>query len=307
VRQDSRVKAVRHVNQGLAEARNAGIRASSASLVAAIDCDDVWHPTFLEKLATPLVHGDGETLVAYANSRILDLQDQVIANAPAYDHSGWVLNQLLLQNFIGNGSAMMFRRDAATQLGLYERRLQYQYGAAGCEDWLLALKLAAHGKIAAIQEYLVGYRAVPGAMSQNTLRMRRSRRFALELLFQELDAGKCTAAKWATGIAHAKCFLHELRALEISAAYRDLATALQLDPAGTLDLLFGAERVDWLMDKIRWAANAETYGKFSELDTREGQWQVQNRRADTASRWDSETGRIATLAVSGKGEIKGAA
>jgi glycosyltransferase involved in cell wall biosynthesis len=306
-RQDGRVKAARQANRGLAEARNAGIRASSAPLVAAIDCDDIWHPTFLEKLSKPLLHDAGETLAAYANSRILDLRDQVIGNAPAYDQSGWVFNQLLLQNFIGNGSAMMFRRDAATQLGLYEPRLQYQYAAAGCEDWLLALKLSAHGKIAAVQEYLVGYRAVPGAMSQNTLRMRRSRRFALRFLFQELDAGKCKAAKWAMGIAHAKCFLHELRAMEMSAAFKDLVAALQLDPGGTLDLLFGVERVDWLLDKIRRSGKSEVYGKFGELDTRDGQWQLQNTRADTARRWDSETGRIAMLRTAGTTGFKGAA
>jgi glycosyltransferase involved in cell wall biosynthesis len=306
-RQDSRVKVARQANRGLAEARNAGISASSAPLVAAVDCDDIWHPTFLEKLSEPLLRDAGETVVAYANSRIIDLQDGVIWNAPAYQQSGWVFNQLLLQNFIGNGSAMMFRRDLATQLGLYEPRLQYQYGAAGCEDWLLALKLAAHGKFAAVHEYLVGYRAVPGALSQNTLRMRRSRRFALGLLFRELDAGKCKAAKWAMGIAHAKCFLHELRALEISAASRDLLAALQIDPAGTLGLLFGAERVDWLLDRIPWSGEPEVLGRFGALDTRDGQWEIQSTRADTARRWDMETGRIAILAGAGNTGIKGAA
>jgi hypothetical protein len=237
-------------------------------------------------------------VLAYANSRIIDLQGQVLWNAPSYSRSGWVLNQLLIQNFIGNGSSMMFRRDLATQIGLYERRLQHQYGAAGCEDWLLAMRLAARGRVAVVHEYLIGYRAVPGSMSGNTLRMRRSRLFALEQLFREIAQHRCKAANWALGIAHAKCFLHELRSGEWLAALKNLGAALRLDLSGTFQLLFGSERLDWLLEKIPWHEQPEALGCFEALDTREGQWEDSSRRTATARRWDDQSGRLAAPANS---------
>jgi glycosyltransferase involved in cell wall biosynthesis len=292
---DARLKVVRQANQCVAAARNSGVRNSRAPLIAAIDSDDVWHPTFLEKLAARLGEDGHEIVMAYANSRIIDIEDRVIWNAPGYRYSGWVLNQLLIGNFIGNGSAMMFRRDLATALGPYETRLQHQYGAAGCEDWLLALRLAARSKVAAVQEYLVGYRAVPGAMSEDTLRDRRSRRYALEVLFEEIDRRKCKTASWALGIAHAKCFLHEFRDYKWKAACKDLIAAMRLDCVGSCQLLFGSERLDWLLERVPWHEQSEQdFGSFWELTTTEGQWEAATARMERARRWDAELGRMAT-------------
>ncbi len=229
--------------------------------------------------------------MAYTNSRIIDMDDQVIWNAPSFQRSGWIFNQLLLQNFVGNGSAMMFRRDLATELGLYEHDLQYRYGAAGCDDWLLALRLAAHGEVAVVHEYLVGYRSRPGSMSANTLRTRRSRLSALQMLFSEIDLTDNKAARWALGNAHAKCFLHELRALQPRRALADLSAALRLDFTGTLRLFFGTERLDWLLDKMPWLAEVEPIGSFLEFDTRDGQWEQFSARAECADQWDREAGR----------------
>ena len=306
-RRDDRMTVFRQPNSGLADARNTGIRNSTAPLIAAIDADDVWHPSFLEKLSATFEDGSRDVAFAYANSRIIDMDGQVMWNASSYHQQGWVLNQLLIHNFIGNGSAMMFRRDLATPLGHYDRRLQYQFGAAGCEDWLLALELAARGQVAAVHEYLIGYRIVPGAMSENTLRTRRSRLFALQILFSEIDRRSCKAAQWALGIAHAKCFLHELRALRLAAASKDLMAALRLDFAGTIRLLFGSERLDWLLKKISWGEQLEKLGWFIDFDVRDGQWESPTERTETARQWDIEAGRIATRTPVGSSRVKGVA
>ncbi len=292
-RNDSRLTVIRQGNKGIADARNVGIHNSRAPLIAAIDSDDVWHPTFLEKLSNSFGRGDERTALAYANSRIIDMDGDVVWNAPSYRQSGWALNQLLIRNFVGNGSAMMYRRDLALSCGAYDSRLQYEYGAAGCDDWLLALNLAARGRVALVPEYLVGYRAVPGQWSEDTLRARRSRLFALEIFFQGVNPSYCKAARWALGAAHAKCFLHEVRDRLPVLAAKNLAAAVRCDFFGTLHLLFGSERVDWLLERVPWRAPPAELGRFDELAPTAGQWEFRSGRSDMARQWDDQIGCLA--------------
>jgi glycosyltransferase involved in cell wall biosynthesis len=289
---DARFSVARQPNSGVADARNAGIRAIRAPLVAALDADDIWHPTFLEKLSAALREAGDETVLAYANVRVIDPSGYVAYDAPRYGQAGWVFNQLLLTNFIGNGSAMMFRRALAVQVGAYERRLQHELATQGAEDWLLALRLAARGRAVAVREYLVGYRSAPGAMSANTLRMRRSRLHALEILYAEIEPPKTPAARWALGIAHGKCFLHELRARQLRNAFRSLLRALRFDPLGTCDLLFGRERWAWLKSVFATTKHVEPRA-FAELDPRDGCDEHFSERLDRAREWDAKNNRAA--------------
>ena len=288
-RRDSRLKVVRQSNRGPAEARNAGIHQTRAPFIAALDADDIWHRTFLEKLCSTLQRGGRDTVAAYANSRIIDMEDRVLRSAPAHRHSGWVFNQLLVENFVGNGSAMMFRREPLLQVGAYEPRLHY------CEDWLMALRLSACGKVAAVPEYLVGYRAVPGARSENTLQMRRSRLAALRILFSEIDCSGSRVARWALGTTHAKCFLRELRALRVGKAARSLAAALRYDFRGTCHLLLGSQRFNWLAGKIRQRGSSPSERRFQDFDPLEGQWQARTSGVRQLRVSEIEYGPVAPL------------
>jgi hypothetical protein len=289
-RRDPRLKVIRQPNGGLADARNAAIRHSHAPLIAALDADDVWHPTFLEKLSAALERGGGDAVLAYANARTIDLNGRVLDNLPSYDQSGRAFHQLLMIDFIGNGSAIMFRRDVAVQVGAYERRLQHEFGAQGCEDWLLALRLAALGPIVAVREFLVGYRSVPGAMSKDRTRMRRSRLHALQILCSEFECRHNKPARWALGTAHAKCFLHELRSHQLRQASNSLLAALRLDPVGTCRLLFGIERLKWVKPRPFEQPVESQRRPFQNFDPHEGQWTHVVPRLNHARRWDDAHG-----------------
>jgi ABC-type multidrug transport system fused ATPase/permease subunit len=231
---DRRIQVVTKPNTGVADARNAGIRRARARLIAPIDADDVWHPECLEKLYAALRAAGDDALFAFANHREIDLRDRVLRSAPRRPLAGRVFHRFLLKNFVGNGSGMLFRRDAALAVGGYERRLQHDFDAPGCEDWLLQMRLAARGRVAVVDEHLVGYRRVPGSMSDDPVRMCRSRIHAFEILFGEIDCRRTDAARWGLGRALAECALRELLAGNVVAALRLLPSALARDAVGTL-------------------------------------------------------------------------
>lgn len=246
---DSRFRLIRKTNSGVADARNAGLMNSTAQLIAPLDADDVWHPLFLQKLASVLASAP-DVVLAYANTRLIDMSARVLRNAPSAQRDGHVYEALMLRNFIGNGSAMMFRRTAALRVGGFDRRLQHEYGAEGAEDWLLAMCIAAQGRVVAVRDYLVGYRATPDAMSSNVLRTRRSRLHALRTLLAHDVECSATTRRRALGRAHGKCCLRECLAGEWRAAARSFASALREDWLGTCHLLLGAPRWRWFRETL---------------------------------------------------------
>jgi hypothetical protein len=201
VADDRRFRLIRKANSGVADARNVGIAAASARLIAPLDADDVWHPTFLERMSAALEETGPAAAFAYANFRTIDAQGNVLVTLPAFDVAGSIVHQLVLHNFVGNGSGMMFWKSHAESVGGYDRRLQHQMRAQGCEDWLLQLRLAQRGKVIAVNAYLVGYRTVPGAMSSNRVRMLCSRLASLDLFAEDMQGVDYRVLRWARAAA----------------------------------------------------------------------------------------------------------
>jgi len=266
---DQRLRIIsREENSGLADARNTGIRSARAALISPIDADDVWHETYLEKMHGALTAAGANTLFAFANFRNIDMSGEVLGSAPHYPVSGCVFNRFMIKNFVGNGSGLMFRRDAALAVGGYERRLQHEFGSQGCEDWLLQMRLAVRGDAVGVCEYLVGYREVPGAMSSDHVRMWRSRIHAFEILFDETGCEDTLAARWGLGRANAHCMIRELLAGKFFAGFRSLREALARDLAGTLDVLVeGVTRtLKWGLRLPFWWRRQRTKGPFASCD-----------------------------------------
>ena len=171
---DDRVEVVTQDNAGLAASRNAGWMRARSDLIAFIDADDLWAPTKIARQLERLRAGGERVGLVYCGSVRIDgkgMTDPRVWDVPR--HEGDALDAILAENFIGNGSAVLVRRQALVDARGFDSGLRAA-GAEGCEDYLLSCRVAERFHFAVAAEHLVGYRELPRNMSSNRPRMLRS-------------------------------------------------------------------------------------------------------------------------------------
>ncbi|MDA7423946.1 glycosyltransferase family 2 protein [Thalassococcus lentus] len=112
---DDRIRLVRQFNRGLAGARNSGIAAAKGMVIGFCDADDIWMP---EKLATHVAHlqDNPEVGLSYSGSAMIDNDGQRIGHAQRPKLRGVTAAHVFKRNPIGNGSALVARREALEAL-----------------------------------------------------------------------------------------------------------------------------------------------------------------------------------------------
>ncbi len=175
---DPRVRLFGISNSGVGAARNHGIAEARGEWIAPLDADDCWHPEKIARqVARMQAEGPGMPLV-YCLSRSVDAEDRLLGPCPWWNVEGEAFEALLFRNFIGNASVPILRTADVRACGGYLTRRQ-QRGGQGCEDWDLALQLAARGPVGLVRDYLSDYRQLPDTMSLQTARMATSYRHAV--------------------------------------------------------------------------------------------------------------------------------
>ncbi|WEA24520.1 glycosyltransferase family 2 protein [Rhizobium binxianense] len=170
---DSRIRVLSTGNRGVAAARNIGIAATKAPYIAFIDADDLWHPTYVERMLSAL-HLLPETWGAvYSLHRFIDPEGYCTKSGSSLNARDSILARHLVFRFVGNGSGFMVRRAVIDKIGGYDSSYARQ-GIGGCEDFDFELRTAEHFKIEAVPLGLVGYRLHSAAMSSDRSRMARS-------------------------------------------------------------------------------------------------------------------------------------
>ncbi|MBI2737331.1 MAG: glycosyltransferase family 2 protein [Rhodospirillales bacterium] len=215
IRRDRRVRLIRQKNAGVAAARNTGAAATGASFLAFVDADDLWAPTKIAFQLEALRQGGPTAGLAYCWFASIDQHDRVISFGPQPLIEGDAMKSLCAANWIGNGSSLLIRRAAFEKAGGYDPTLRAR-GAQGAEDLLMCFRAAEHADFAVVPRYLVGYRATPGNMSSDSLRMFRSTELVLDEYRRKYPE-------------HARDIDHHLQASLYWFAYRAAATGRRQD------------------------------------------------------------------------------
>ncbi len=148
-------------NQGLAAARNTGIRLGQGEFVCFLDDDDLWEPA---KLEAQLRFADAHPEYALLSTEILgcdvDKKPMGQKKAVMYEiRNGFVVEHLLFGNWIAPSTVMM-RRTCLDEVGGFDEDIR-----AFGEDWLMWMRVASKFPVYFMPEPLVLYRFHSGQMS----------------------------------------------------------------------------------------------------------------------------------------------
>jgi glycosyltransferase involved in cell wall biosynthesis len=250
---DPRVRIIRQNNAGVAAARNAGIMATTGRYVAPVDADDLWAPDKIERqLQTVTKCGDKVGLV-YTWFSVIDRDNRVLMQEDRASAEGTVLRELLMRNLVGNGSSALMLRSAIESVGLYDPHLR-DLGCEGAEDFKMYLQIAELYEFAVVPDYLTGYRECSGNMSNDVMRLVRSRDICVKELASRrpelsgaIENGRTRFLRFMVA--------RSLREKNFSVAARLFATMLREHPLGALRTL-----VELAKDRI--ARRHKALGKF---------------------------------------------
>ncbi|MBU0640348.1 MAG: glycosyltransferase family 2 protein [Planctomycetes bacterium] len=129
--QEAGTRVISQPNQGLAAARNAGVRATEAAFFVPLDADDQLEPGFVERLL-PALQRDPQVGFCYCHVQLFGTSNDVWRCLP-YDRRRAILYNLC-------PATALIRRAAFDEVGGYQSDMVHGY-----EDWDFWLALAAAG------------------------------------------------------------------------------------------------------------------------------------------------------------------
>jgi glycosyltransferase involved in cell wall biosynthesis len=252
-RMDPRIRVLTQANAGVAAARNHGWKSAHSDIIAFVDADDLWAPAKIERQLHALLAGGKRIGLVYAWYQLIDGESRVLQPGGRPLFSGDVLDDIFCGNFIGNGSAVLVRRQVLIDTQGFESGLRAA-GAQGCEDLLFYCRAAERHSFAVIPDYLIGYRYLPDNMSSNLPRMLRS----WMLVMDEMEARHPERRdRLASGLRNYGAWLL-FKALRLGRLdyFGELLSLLGRRNIGIVLIAAGIDLPRWFINAIRWRLQA---------------------------------------------------
>lgn len=177
--QDHRVRVISQPNGGVSKARNTAIAAARGEFIAPLDADDLWLPAKLDRQLKRMNEAGPETGIVYSWWAWIDEAGNVVDRSPRWTIEGNVLDKLMYINFVGNASVPLFRKSHIEELGGYKSSV-IPGEPLICEDYELALRIAAKYRVVGVPDILMGYRRSAGSRSTDCDVMWRSQQAVMQ-------------------------------------------------------------------------------------------------------------------------------
>ena len=160
---DPRLRLFSYPNAGVSASRNRGLAQANSEFISFLDADDLWTPDKLEAQLRAL-EANPQAAVAYSWTDYIDESGQFLFPGNHPTATGDVYSELLINDFLENGSNPLIRREALIKVGGFDESL------CGPEDWELFIRLAACYPFVVVPRSQILYRLSTNSISFNLSR-----------------------------------------------------------------------------------------------------------------------------------------
>lgn len=200
-RSDSRIRVLRQSNAGVSIARNRGVSACRAPLIAFLDADDLWHP---DKLLAHVERHRVDAGMGVSFARVEFLTPAGRATGLVASHPKQPLRpaDLLCENPTTTTSNWVLRREVFEAVGGFVEGMSYSEDL----EWLLRVACDGRWRIEPIDRVLTYYRTSTGGLSSSLEKMEQgwlrligeARRYAPELVEAHFAAAQAVHLRYLT-------------------------------------------------------------------------------------------------------------
>lgn len=175
---DPRLRVFSYPNAGVSASRNRGWAKATGEFISFLDSDDLWTP---DKLAAQLgaLQANPQAAVAYSWTDYIDEFSRFLYPGKHPTVTGDVYSELLVNDFLENGSNPLIRQAALIQVGGFDESL------FGPEDWELCLRLAARYPFVVVPRSQILYRLSTHSISSNFSRQEAQCLQVIERAFKQ--------------------------------------------------------------------------------------------------------------------------
>lgn len=174
---DPRLKIFSYENGGLTVARNRGLSHSSGEFITLLDQDDLWTPDKLE-LQLAALQQNPEAGVAYSWTCFMGANKEWFYSGNHVNFEGNVFADLLIDNFLDNGSNPLMRRKAIESVG------EFDPVVGPCDDWDYWLRLASQYPFVLVPKEQIFYRQSSTSLTSKAEVINDASVLVLEKAFQ---------------------------------------------------------------------------------------------------------------------------
>ncbi|MEC4850917.1 MAG: glycosyltransferase, partial [Jaaginema sp. PMC 1079.18] len=176
--QDARIQIHSFPNAGLSASRNRGLKLAQADYLSFIDADDLWTENKLAAQYQALL-ANPQAAVAYSWTSFINERGDFLYAGRSEKAQGRVYQDLLVYNFLENGSNALIRTQSLKEIGGFDESLDT------AEDWDTFLKLAACYDFVNVPQAQILYRISAASMSAQIEKQAQGTLTVIQQAFQQ--------------------------------------------------------------------------------------------------------------------------
>ena len=244
---DPRLKIISSPNERVSAARNKGIKAAQSEFIALLDADDLWTNDKLElQLAKMIANPD--VAVVYSWTDEIDESGRKSYPGARLYLEGDVYQELLIVNFLANGSTPLIRKQAIETVSGFNVNLEYG------EDWEFYIRLAAKYKFAVVPKQQVFYRKSSTSATSKVAVMEKNLLITLDVIYQLVPSHLQHLKKQSLAALYhyltAAYFAHVKNTNDIDIVGKKLWKSITLNPKYLLEPVTRFYFFKWLLMKL---------------------------------------------------------